>query len=143
DLLATGLSNAQLYSDAESSRLWLRTIFNQMADGVLVLDPQGSVVDSNAAAARLIGGPIPPGATAAQRLELFDVRCPDGTPMPAEERPSAVAFATGATVSNIPMLVVHPDGVQVELSASASPLHDEDGRLLGAVTVLRDVTELR
>ena len=141
--IAAGLENARLYAEAEAARLWLRTIFNQMADGVLVLDPQGRVVERNATVNQMFGGEIPLGATPEERRKLFDLRRADGTPMPPEEHPSAVALTTGQPVTNVQMQVVHRDGAQRELSASASPLHDESGRLLGAVTVLRDVTELR
>src|SRR6266542_990037 len=130
-------------AESGAAGLWLRTIFNQMADGVLVLDPQGRVMERNAAANRLIGDEIPLGATPDERRELFDLRRPDGSPLPPDERPSAVALATGQPVTNIQMQVVHRDGTLVELSASAAPLHDDSGRLMGAVTVLRDVTELR
>jgi PAS domain S-box-containing protein len=139
DEVATGLDSARLHA----AGLWLRTIFDQMADAVMVLDRDGRVVERNAAAEQLFGGPIPIGMTAANGRDLFDIRRPDGSPLPAAERPSAMALTNGEPVNNVDMVVVHPDGSQVELSASSAPLKDGQARVVGAVTVLREVTALR
>src|SRR5437762_10847518 len=103
---------------AESAPYWLGTVFSQMADGVLVLDPEGRAIESNPAAEQMLGGEIPPGCTPEDRRELFDIRRPDGFQLPPEDRPSAIALATGQPVNNIAMVVVHRDGTQRELSAS-------------------------
>ncbi|MGH2351483.1 MAG: ATP-binding protein [Chloroflexota bacterium] len=143
DQLAIGLQNAHLYATAESARMWLQTIFDQMTDGILVLDPQGRVLESNAAAARLFGGQVPAGATAAERRDRFDLRHPDGTVLLAAESPSAQALARGERITDVGIVVARPDGSQLELSVNAAPLRDDAGCLIGAVTVWRDVTEVR
>jgi two-component system, OmpR family, phosphate regulon sensor histidine kinase PhoR len=142
DALAVGMAREELYATAEASRLRLRAIFEQMADGVLVFDPQGRFVEANAVATRL----VPEVATDegnAFSSERLDVRHVDGSPMPVQDRPSATALRSGKPVVNQNLLVVRPDGTRLELSASAAPVYDDSGQLLGAVTTLRDVTELR
>ena len=64
----------------------------------------------------------------------------DGQPHPPEELPLAHALALGAPVIDAQWRVVRPDGTEVVAQGSATPVRADDGAILGAVLVMRDVT---
>ena len=105
--------------------------------GVLACDADGTVVLRNAAQRRISGvgsGPNPqPG-----RLIL----CPDGTPLPPDRWPLTRALA-GDDVTDLP-LKIGPAGAPLhDVVVTARQIHGADGRLLGAVSALTDVTSER
>jgi signal transduction histidine kinase len=137
------LENARLYLAAEDSRQRLRQTFNQMSDGVLVLDTEGRITEFNEAAAQMLGGGVVAGVVAEDVPSLEEIRQADGDVLPADRAPSALAPAGDRPMTNLQLTLVHTHGATVEVSAGAVPLHDETGRNVGAVTVLRDVSDLR
>ena len=65
---------------------------------------------------------------------------PDGTPMPHEECPMAIALKKGAIVRGQEALAERPDGTRVWLMPYPTPLLDTDGRVAGGINVLVDIT---
>ncbi len=66
---------------------------------------------------------------------------PDGTPMPHHESPMAVALKEGRSIRGAKGIAERPDGERVWFEAYPSPLRDDDGRVVGAINMLVDVTE--
>ena len=118
----------------------LESILHSMGDGVLVVDQTGKFVVFNEAAGRLYGS-SPQDADANQWAASHGLCRPDMvTSFPAEEIPLSRAMK-GDSVDNVEMFISRqdtPPGVRV--SATARPLKDREGRILGAVVVLRDIT---
>jgi PAS domain S-box-containing protein len=118
----------------------LRSILDNMSEGVFVADVDGKLILMNPAAERMIGQPPEPTlATIRSNVEFYR---PDAvTPFGADELPSARALR-GEDVDDLEMLLRPVKaGAAVWVSANARPLRDESGRLRGAVVVFRDVTE--
>jgi PAS domain S-box-containing protein len=65
----------------------------------------------------------------------------DGITMLPQELPLRAAASTGQRIRNCEAEVVFDDGSSIHLSGNIEPMLDDDGRLQGAVAVLRDVTE--
>ena len=65
---------------------------------------------------------------------------PDGTPMPHDECPMAVALRENRPVLGIEAVAERPDGTRVPFLPYPTPLHDADGRLVGAVNMLVDIS---
>jgi PAS domain S-box-containing protein len=65
----------------------------------------------------------------------------NGSYIPPEKTPMAVALSTGQPVSDLEAFVERPDGSCFHASVTITPLFDEDHRLSGAVNVFRDITE--
>lgn len=126
------------------SRLDLYTVLHNLADGVTLADAEGRIVFSNAAADRILGASAAVEADPEEWAEHYGVFLPDGqTPFPTERYPLVRAIEGEAT-RDVEMLVRngrHPDGVLI--SVSGQPLVDEEGTLMGATVVFRDITELR
>lgn len=67
----------------------------------------------------------------------------DGVPLPHHECPMAVAIKEQREVRGIIALAERPDGSRVMFTPYPTPLHDESGRLIGAVNMLIDITDER
>src|SRR5262245_55520175 len=65
----------------------------------------------------------------------------DGRPLPHDECPMAVALKEGRPVRGIEAIAERPDGTRVRILPHPTPLRDEAGRLVGAISLLLDVTE--
>jgi len=135
---AVGLLIAYLereHDRAEQARRFLRTVLDTVPDRVLVVDPQLRVIQGNRAAGFDVNGPE--GAVSCR-----DLHENIGVPCRAGERacPVADAMETGATVRVVRDLSA-PGGSVRTLEVLVAPLKTQDGKLLGAVTVGRDITE--
>jgi two-component sensor histidine kinase len=68
---------------------------------------------------------------------------PDGTPVPHEQCPMAVALRENRAVRGEELVVERPDGTRVPIIPYPTPIRDHSGRLIGAVNVLVDISERR
>jgi PAS domain S-box-containing protein len=117
-------------------------ILRQIADGVVVTDGEGRVTFMNESARRWHAR-FHPGATLPEYAALDHLYTDEGRPFPADELPLARAVLRGETVTGATLRVRHPAGGEAVAEVSASPVVAEDGRRLGAVAAIRDVTERR
>jgi two-component system, chemotaxis family, CheB/CheR fusion protein len=114
-------------------------MLNALPAAIYTTDAAGSLTFYNDSAAALWG----------QRPKLGDHKwCgsfklfrPDGTPLPHDECPMAVALKTGRPVRGIEAVAERPDGTRVQFIPFPTPLFDESGNLVGAVNLLVDATE--
>src|SRR5215208_335373 len=66
---------------------------------------------------------------------------PDGTPLPHDECPMAVALKENRPVRGAEAIAERPDGTRVPFIPYPTPLRDAAGALVGAVNMLVDITE--
>jgi diguanylate cyclase (GGDEF)-like protein len=119
--------------DAEA-RL-LPAIMSSIQDLVVVIDLSGRVVLVNEAARSVIDR-----GTRTQEIPLFGSQ--SGQPLDDAHRP-LLRCLRGETVRGLELSVRTKDGSLRWLSVNASPLRNEHGTIQGAVSISRDVTELR
>ena len=122
---------------------FLAAVFDNMAEGVIMVDQRGRVALWNRAAQSILRMRAPTLRTK-QWLAQADAQHPDElTALPWNDTPIARALR-GQTVDDVHVMVRH-DGVRegVWISVNARPLPDASGKLRGAVLVLRDVTAER
>jgi diguanylate cyclase len=115
-----------------------RTTLEAIADGVISTDAQGRIMFMNPSAEAMTGWLE---ADAASRLlsEVFVAKS-EATGEPAAN-PVALSLATGEPGPIEPdVVLVARDGTGREVGGTASPVRAEDGRLIGAVLVFKDVT---
>jgi PAS domain S-box-containing protein len=112
----------------------LASVFNAVTNGLVVLDSAGHVLESNAAAARLLGHSA--GRAAPQWHGVHE----DGTPFTQTEHPVQQALSSGQSVRDVVMGVAHPDGRTSWLSVNAEPMRDEQGASLMVVASLTDIS---
>jgi PAS domain S-box-containing protein len=66
---------------------------------------------------------------------------PDGTPMPHDQCPMAVAMKEGRPVRGQEIIAERPDGTRVWCEPHPTPLRDAEGQIIGGINMLVDVTE--
>lgn len=66
---------------------------------------------------------------------------PDGTPLPHEQCPMALALKEGRPIRGKEAIAERPDGTRVPFIPFPTPLRDAEGNLVGAINMLVDVSE--
>jgi PAS domain S-box-containing protein len=134
-----------LQSDASADGLGaspeLRQILDALPAAVYTTDAAGRITYFNEAAAALWG--------CRPKLDC-DLWCGswrlyhlDGTPMPHDSCPMAIALKERRTVRGHQAMAERPDGTRVTFMAFPTPLYDASGAFAGAVNMLLDMTESR
>ena len=117
----------------------LQAVLDSTGDGIFVADMQGRLVIINPAA-RKMAGPVPPDIEPDKWQQHYGVFQRDqATPLPVEQFPLFRAIQ-GEDVGETEYFLKNqawPQGFWV--SASASPLHDETGGVIGGVVTVRDI----
>ena len=116
----------------------LRLILDSTSDGILGLTSDGRITFVNKAASVLLGWSV------GELLGSDSHRCwhhtrPDGSAHPAADCPILASMRTGARVSVSDDVFCRKDGSRFPVRYEASPKR-EDGRIVGAVVVFRDVS---
>src|SRR5437763_1717700 len=65
----------------------------------------------------------------------------DGTPLPHDECPMAIALKEGRPVRGAEAVAERPDGTRVPFIPYPTPLRDSDGNIVGAINMLVDISE--
>jgi signal transduction histidine kinase len=73
----------------------------------------------------------------------FRLHSANGEPISHDNCWMALALRDDREYSEREITIERPDGQRLTVSASASPIHDKSGKLIGAVNVLFDLTETR
>jgi len=117
--------------------------FNELLDAlpaaIYTTDAKGRLTYYNDAAAGLWGRRPPLGSS--EWCGSWKLFWPDGTPMRHAECPMALALKEDRAVRGMEAACERPDGTRVPFVPYPTPLHDEDGRLTGAVNMLIDISE--
>ena len=116
-------------------------ILEALPVAVYITDAEGRITFYNQAAADLWG----------HRPKLgTDFWCgswrlywPDGAPMAHHECPMATAIKEGRPIRDIEAVLERPDGARVPFRPYPTPLKDESGRVIGAINLLIDATDLK
>src|SRR4051794_37738840 len=118
----------------------LSDIWEAIACGVVVQDPDGRIRDANAVAEALLGQPV--AELRGQALcAAFEVLGADGQPLPGPERPTAIAVRTRQPVRAATLGLRWPDGRTRWLQLDAVPLLDASGAVTHVVSTCIDITE--
>lgn len=121
----------------------MRTVFESMAEGVIVADAKGRALVFNPTAERLLGG-RPEQADTGDWAQLRGVYRADGvTPARPEEMPLVRALS-GQSTDRMDFCLRRPGDVKpVFMSVTGRPLRGPGGAVIGGVAVFFDVTERR
>jgi len=120
----------------------MNATLNAVADGLIIYNPTGDIIRINAAADRMLHFTAEElRATVQERWAARHLLLPDGTPLPLDQIPSALAL-NGQTVLGKVLMIPQTAGTPLWVSASAGPIYAPDGRLLGAVSTYTDITPL-
>ena len=116
------------------------SLLNSMPVAVYICDADGRIVYYNDTAAKLWGY-RPDMNDDLKFCACYKAYLPDGTFIPPEKTPMAVALATGQSFTNKQATIERPDGSMVCASININPLFDEENNITGAVNIFQDITE--
>ena len=117
----------------------LRELIRTLPLAVYTTDAEGRITMFNQAAVEL-GGSTPQIGTDLW-YAFWQFYQPDGTPLPYDQYPMAIALREGRTVEGRELRAIRPDGKQLLLIPHPTALRDSAGKVIGAVNVIVDVTE--
>lgn len=118
---------------------WLRTILDNLGEGVYTLDPQGGVSYLNAEAERMLGWRFE--ELAGRELHgIIHHHRPDGRPLPAAECPILLAMRDNSIYRSSDEVFFRKDGALLPVKLTGAPLLLDDNRR-GSVAVFSDVRE--
>jgi len=140
--IAAALAHARLHTAVENERARMRTVLDQLPEGVVITEASdGHVSYANAAASsildvplkKLIGAPLNryPHAHLVANLEGKLVLPWNFT---------VIQALCGETICSQETMVIKPDGSNVVTLSSATPICTESGVITGAATVFQDIT---
>ncbi len=135
----TARKQAEEESDHQTAEL--AATIASMADGLLVFNQAGSIIRINEMAARLlVYSPDMLAMSFSGRAHVLRAETIDGNVYPADEMPSMRALRGETTLGAV--MVLHHPGRTFWVLVSAAPIRMPDGRQLGAVTTISDITPL-
>ncbi|MDX1546779.1 MAG: PAS domain S-box protein [Rhodothermales bacterium] len=124
----------------DSMELFRQLVFTSPA-ALYTTDAEGRITLYNDRAVELWGRePVIGEERWSGAVRLFE---PDGTPLPLDACPMAIALREQRGLRDQEVLIERPDGSRAHVLAYPEPLLDASGALVGAVNVLIDVTELK
>jgi PAS domain S-box-containing protein len=116
-------------------------ILEALPVAVYTTDAEGRITFFNEAAAALWGRRPVLGQD--RWCGSWRIYMPDGTPLPHDCCPMAVALRENRPVRNVDAIAERPDGTRVRFMPYPTPLRDASGALIGAVNILVDIGSLQ
>jgi signal transduction histidine kinase/CheY-like chemotaxis protein len=132
---------ARVLEAERAEKEWLAALLDSMTEEVYFTDVQQRYSYANPAAMREFGHSTISGVPVSDVVSNLQVLRPDGTPRPPEEAPPLRALK-GEIIRDEEHLVRTPrTGELRHRQVSAAPVRDASGRIIGSISVVRDVTE--
>jgi PAS domain S-box-containing protein len=125
----------------EDSERHLQDLLAAIPAAIYTTDAQGRITYFNQAAVDLAGRtPVIGSDEWCVTWKLYN---PDGTPLPHDQCPMAIALREGVAVRGVEAIAERPDGTRVPFIPYPTPLRDASGRITGAINMLADISERR
>ena len=132
----------QAETELRASEARFRTVVAAMAEGVLLRDAEGKIVDCNASAERILGKTLAQMKGFSAFAPEWQTEREDGSPMPEEERPTAIAVRTGLPQSDVVACFRKPDGNVLWGLLNVQPLFDGSSSTpSGFVSTITDISK--
>jgi len=120
----------------------LQNIFDNLNEGVMLMDMDLNIVQINRAASRLLG--IPNAAVSRDIIKtIFEVMSPNGDQLPRDQWPSGLAY-NGVFIENREFRVRRTDTANSILAQiSTAPVLDSSGDMMQIIVSYRDITRTK
>lgn len=122
---------------------WLSAVLNSMNEEVYFTDTQKRYTYVNPAARREFGSESVEGAEVEKIAASVVILRPDGTPRPIEEIPALRSLSGEIIREEEQMVFVPRTGELRHCQVSAAPVRNRSGKIIGSVSVVRDITDQR
>ncbi len=118
------------------------TTLNSIGDGIIITDPHGNITNINPAAEIIIGQDF--SSINGQNFNrVINLRSNIDNARLTSPLMECLRLKTTIYQTNKDTIIVRSNGSKVSIEESAAPIIGENGNLLGAIMVFRDVTEQR
>ena len=128
----------QMEDQMRASEQHLRDLLEALPAAVYQTDAEGRITFFNKAAVEMSGRTPQIGDMWCVTWRLFNA---DGTPLPHDQCPMAVALKEQRPVRGVEAIAERPDGTRVPFIPYPTPLFDCGGKLAGGVNMLIDISE--
>lgn len=135
---AVALETAKLYAGEAQRRAWLRSVIEQLPEGVVILDRHGRVVTTNRALLSFLHDGREP--LEGSELHGFELKLPNGASIPPDQLPSTCALQRGESSMGRELALLRPGSGLVPVLANAAPIRDDTGAITGATIIIQDIT---
>jgi PAS domain S-box-containing protein len=119
----------------------LQDLLEAIPAAIYTTDAEGRITYFNQAAVDLAGRTPKLGSD--EWCVTWKLYRPDGSPLPHDECPMAVALKEGRAIRNAEAILERPDGTRIPFIPFPTPLRDADGKVVGAINMLVDISERR
>jgi len=129
------------FADGPQTEQRCRDILEALPAAVYTTDAQGKITFYNQAAVMLAGREPMLGSD--QWCVTWKLFWPDGAPLPHDQCPMAQTLKEDRPIRGAEAIAERPDGSRVSFRPYPTPIHDDAGKLIGAVNMLIDTTDER
>jgi PAS domain S-box-containing protein len=117
----------------------LQDLLAAIPAAIYTTDEHGKITYYNQAAVDLAGRTPTIGSD--EWCVTWKLYRPDGTPMPHDQCPMAIALKEGRPIRNAEAVAERPDGTRVPFIPYPTPMLDANGKVVGGINMLVDVSE--
>jgi PAS domain S-box-containing protein len=128
-----------LQNALEDSERLFREIIDALPAVIYTTDAEGRVTHFNRAAVEFSGRTPELGTD--RWCVTWKLFRPDGTPMPHEQCPMAIALKEGRVVLGQEAIAERPDGTRRWFTPYPTPLRNTEGKIIGGINMLLDITD--
>ena len=139
--LAFGIERKRAEEALRENERRFREMIDALPMAIYTTDAEGLLTHFNPAAVEF-SGRVPKVGTD-RWCVTSKLYHPDGTPLPHDQCPMAIALKDGRVVSGAQAIAERPDGTRIWFEPYPTPLRDSSGRIVGGINMLVDVTERR
>jgi PAS domain S-box-containing protein len=137
---AISLQNAQLYVALRENEKRLTQFLEAMPIGVFAVNAKGEPYYANQSAQQILGKGIVTGATADQLTETYQAYLAGTDELyPTEQQPLLRALGGESIITDD--LEIHQNDQTIPLEVSATPVFDEKGQIVYAISTFQDITQ--
>lgn len=133
----------EMAARADAEKRWVKTILDNLPVGVNVSDINGKTIESNDLVDSIWGGRIPKISSLKDYRTLKGWWADNGMIVRPDEWPIALAIRKGETPVGNVIDIQRLDGSRGTILCSAAPIRDADGKIIGGVSVIQDITRQR
>jgi len=125
--------------EVEKRERQFREMIDALPAAIYTTDAEGRLTHYNPAAVEFSGRM--PELRTDQWCVSWKLYYPDGRPMPHDKCPMAIALKEGRTIQGAEAIAERPDGTRRWFIPYPTPIRDGQGRIIGGINMLLDITE--
>jgi PAS domain S-box-containing protein len=134
------LPQSDISEQLREKQEFLQCLLSNLSDAVIACDDKGKLVLMNKAAQRLHGLQAKPVSTDLW-AGYYSLYHPDGRTLMAKEEIPLYRAWQGEVVQDVELVIAPKEGPAHTLLVNSAPILAADGRKLGAVAIMRNITE--